>query len=168
MIARRAASEYLSAMSTPQPPPPTFTEMRLPPALKTLITSAYDRGKYFSVAYVGLDGRPELSFRGSLQVYSDTQLAIWARNPEGGLNKAIGTNPQIALLYGDFSPDSRAVITFHGRGRIDTSETVRNAVYDNAAAGERDRDKDRKGDALIIDLESVEGFFSGGMLKMRR
>ena len=154
-------------MNTPQTPP-AFTELRLPQALKDLISSAYDRGKYLSVAYVSLDGRPELSYRGSVQVYSDTQLAIWARNPEGGLNKAIGTNPQMALLYGDFSPDSRAVLTFHGRGRIDTSEAVRRAVYDNAAAGERDRDKERKGDALIIDLDSVEGFFSGGMLKMRR
>jgi Pyridoxamine 5'-phosphate oxidase len=148
--------------------PPTLTELRLPEALKELINSAFDRVKYLSVAYVDLDNRPELSFRGSVRAHSDTQLAIWARNPEGGLNKAIGTNPHIALLYGDFTPESRAIITFRGRGRIDTTESVRRAVYESCPAGERERDKERKGDALIIDLDSVDGFFSGGVLKMRR
>jgi hypothetical protein len=155
-------------MTTPQTPPPTLTELRLPQSLKDLINSAFDRGKYISVAYVSLDGHPELSFRGSVQAYTDNQLAIWVRNPEGGLNKAIGKNPNVVLLYGDFSPDSRAVITFRGRGRIDKSNDVRRTVYNNAAAGERERDKERKGDALIIDLDSVDGFFSDGMLKMRR
>jgi hypothetical protein len=41
-------------------------------------------------------------------------------------------------------------------------------VYDNSAAAERDRDKERKGNALIIDLDTVDGFFAGGMLQMRR
>jgi hypothetical protein len=155
-------------MTTPQSQPPTLTELRLPQALKDLINSAFDRGKYISVAYVSLDGRPELSFRGSVQAYSDNQLAIWVRNPEGGLNRAIGKNPSLALLYGDVTPESRAIITFRGRGRIDKSNDVRRTVYNNAAAGERERDRERKGDALIIDLDSVDGFFPEGMLKMRR
>ena len=154
-------------MTTPAPPP-TLTELRLPQALKQLVNTAFDRGKFISLAYVSLDGRPELSFRGSTQAYSDTQLAIWVRNPEGGLSKAIDKNPTITLLYGDFSPESRAIITFRGRGRIDKSEAVRRTVYDNSAAAERDRDKERKGNALIIDLDTVDGLFAGGTLKMRR
>ena len=137
-------------------------------SLKALIGSAYDRTKYLSVSYVGLDNRPELSFRGSVQVYSDTQLAVWARNPEGGLQKAMDKNPHIALLYGDFTPGSYAVITFRGRGHIDKSDAARRKVYESAAKGEQDRDKDRKGDALIIDLDNVDGFFAGGVLKMKR
>jgi len=155
-------------MSTPQNPPPTLTELKLPEALKQLINSAFDRGKYFTVAYVGVDDRPELSFRGSVQAYSDTQLAIWARNPEGGLNNAIARNPHITLLYGDFTPESRAIITFRGSARVESAEAVRRKVYESAAQGEQDRDKERKGDAVIIDLERVDGFFPGGALKMRR
>ena len=41
-------------------------------------------------------------------------------------------------------------------------------VYEHAHAFERDKDKDRKGSALIIELDSVEGFFGGAQLKMRR
>jgi len=154
-------------MITPAPQP-TLTELRLPQALKQLINTAFDRGKFISLAYVSLDGHPELSFRGSTQAYSDTQLAIWVRNPLGGLVKAIDKNPNITLLYGDFSPESRAIITFRGRGRIDKSEAVRRTVYENSAAAERDRDKERRGNALIVDLDAVDGFFAGGVLKMRR
>jgi hypothetical protein len=53
-------------MTTPAPPP-TLTELRLTQALKQLVNTAFDRAKFVSVAYVSLDGRPELSFRGSAQ-----------------------------------------------------------------------------------------------------
>ena len=57
---------------------------------------------------------------------------------------------------------------FRGRARVDGSDAVRRHVYEHAHAFERDKDKDRKGSALIIDLDSVEGFFGGAQLKMRR
>jgi hypothetical protein len=57
---------------------------------------------------------------------------------------------------------------FRGRARVDSSEKVRNHVYEHAHPFERDKDKDRKGAALIIDLDNVEGFFGGAVLKMRR
>jgi hypothetical protein len=157
-----------AAMNSPQNPPPTLTELKLPESLKQVINSAFERGKYFTVAYVGLDDRPEISFRGSVQVYSDTQLAIWARNPEGGLTAAISRNPYVSLLYGDFTPDSRAIMTFRGSARVESSESVRRKVYESSAQGEQDRDKDRRGDAVIIDLERVDGFYPGGVLKMQR
>jgi hypothetical protein len=155
-------------MTTSQTPPPPLTELKLTEPLKQLINSAFERGKFISVAYVNPEGRPELSFRGSVQAYSDTQLAIWARNPAGGLNKAVARNPYLVLMYADFSPDSRAIITFRGRGHIDASETARRKAYDNAHEQERARDKERKGDALIIDLDSVDGFFPGHVLQMHR
>ena len=120
------------------------------------------------MAYVGPDDRPEISFRGSVQVYSDTQLAIWARNPEGGLSNAISRNPYVSLLYGDFTPESRAIITFRGSARVESAESVRRKVYESSAQGEQDRDKERGGDAVIIDLERVDGFYPGGVLKMQR
>jgi hypothetical protein len=122
-----------------------------------------------SVAYVSPEGRPELSFRGSVQAYSDTQLAIWVRNPEGGIVKATtSAHPHIALLYGELGAQSKAFVTFRGRGHVDASESVRRKVYDDSPKLERDLDKDRKGVALIIDLDSVDGFFGGDALNMRR
>lgn len=147
----------------------TLPELKLSPALKELVNQALARGRMISVAYVDLEGRPELSFRGSLQAYSDTQLAIWVRNPEGGLLKAVAAgHVHIAALYGEVGAQSRAFVTFRGRGRIDNSEAVRRAVYENAPAPERDLDKEQKGVPLIIDLDRVDGFFGGARLQMRR
>jgi hypothetical protein len=156
-------------MATQQPAPPVLTELNLNPPLKDLVNGALERGRMLSVAYVGADGRPELSFRGSVQAYSDTQLAIWVRNPEGGILAAVrGGRPHIAMLYGEIRPDAKAFVTFRGRGRIDNSPAARQTVYANSPEIERNLDKEQRGLPLIIDLDSVDGFFGGSVLKMRR
>ncbi len=156
-------------MATQQTAPPALTELKLSEALKDTVNTALQRGRMLSVAYVSPDGLPELSFRGSVQAYSDTQLAIWVRNPEGGILAAVrGGKPHIALLYGDLRPDGKAFLTFRGRGRIETSEAVRRKVYEQSPELERNLDKERRGLPLLIDLDSVDGFFGGNMLKMRR
>ncbi len=157
-------------MSTPQAAPPVLTELKLTPALKELVNGALERGRMLSVAYVSADGRPELSFRGSVQAFSDTQLAIWVRNPEGGIVQAVrGGRPHIALLYGEIRPDGgKAFVTFRGKGRIDNAEAVRRKVYESSPEVERNLDKDRRGVPLIVDLDSVDGLFQGAVLKMRR
>jgi hypothetical protein len=135
-------------------------------ALKQTINSALARGKPISVAYVDEAGQPQISFRGTVQTYGDSQLAIWVRNPEGGMLKAIEKRPSLALLYADLSPDSKAILTFKGRGRIDTSERARKQVYESSIELERNLDKERKGVALIIDLDSVSGLYGGQMLRL--
>ena len=148
---------------------PLPTELKLSSALKETVNTALERGRMLSVAYVSPEGQPELSFRGSVQAYSDNQLAIWVRNPEGGILKAVTSGrPHIALLYGELGAQSKAFVTFRGRGRVESSESVRRKVFDDSPTIERDMDKDRKGVALLIDLDSVDGFFGGSALKMGR
>jgi len=143
--------------------------LKLSPALKDTINSALEHGRMLSVAYVGADGRPELSFRGSVQAYSDDQLAIWVRNPTGGIVQAVRDGrAHIALLYGELGATSKAFLSFRGRGHIEQSDAVRKRVYESSPEIERNLDKDRKGVPLIIDLDRVEGFFGGAMLKMQR
>ena len=148
--------------------PPILTELRLSEEMQRAVNTAFETLKPIVVSYVDENGAPQLSFRGSTQAYSDTQLAIWVRNPEGRILESIEKNPAIALLYGTFEPTARAFMIFRGRARVDGTDAVRRHVYEHAHAFERDKDKDRKGSALIIDLDSVEGFFGGAQLKMRR
>jgi hypothetical protein len=156
-------------MATQQNAPQVLTELKLTPALKDTVNTALERGRMVAVAYVSPDGHPELSYRGSVQAYSETQLAIWVRNPEGGMLAAVrGGRPYITLLYGEIRPDAKAFVTFRGRGRIESSEEVRRTVYEHSPEIERNLDKERRGVPLIIDLESVDGFFGGAVLKMRR
>jgi hypothetical protein len=57
---------------------------------------------------------------------------------------------------------------FRGRARIDEGAEARRRVYEQAPEGERNLDKERKGVPLIIDLVSVEGFFGGARLQMKK
>lgn len=141
--------------------------LKLPAALKEAINTALTRGHPMSIAYISTEGRPEISFRGSLQTYGDTKLAVWIRNRNGGLLRATRAgSAHIAALYGD--PRADAFVTFRGRARIYESPEVRSAVYEHAPESERNADKEQRGTPLIIDLDSVDGFFGGRTLRMRR
>jgi len=152
-------------MSTP---PPILTELMLSDAMKSAVDSAFGTGKPLAISYVDESGAPQLSYRGSTQAFSDTQLAIWVRNPDGRILESIAKNPAVALIYGNFDPTNRSFMIFRGRAHIDGSEAARRQVYERAHEFERNQDKERKGVAILIDLDSVEGFFGGARLKMKR
>jgi general stress protein 26 len=148
--------------------PPVLTELKLSADMKQAINTALESGRAIAIAYVDESGAPHLSFRGSTQAYSDTQLAIWVRNPQGGILSATKKNPAVALIYANHDPKARGFMSIRGRARIDESAEARRRVYEQAPEGERNLDKERKGVPLIIDLNSIEGFFGGARLQMRR
>jgi hypothetical protein len=136
--------------------------------MQQAINSAFGSGKPLAIAYVDEQDAPQLSFRGSTQAFGDRALAIWVRNPEGRILPSIARNPAVSLIYGDFNPNDRRFLILRGRARADGSKAVRKQVYDNAHEFERSQDKDQKGVALVIELDSVEGLFGGARIKMHR
>ncbi|HEY7930509.1 MAG TPA: hypothetical protein VID71_10875 [Steroidobacteraceae bacterium] len=153
---------------SPATDPKAPRELKLSTTLQELVKTAFDRGRPISVAYTDPQGHPQISFRGSLQPHSDTALAIWVRNPDSGILKAVRAGHEhIVALYGDPTAP-RSFLSFRGRARIDNSDAERRRVYDSAPAGERARDPEQKGVPLIIELDSVEGLFQGEFLQMRR
>jgi hypothetical protein len=148
--------------------PPILTELKLSADMKRAIDTAMVSGRAIVIAYVDESGEPHVSYRGSTHTHSDTQLALWVRNPEGRILPSIAKNPHVALIYGNFEPSSRGFMNFRGRARVDDGAETRRRVYEESNEFERNQDKDRKGVALIIDLDTVEGFFGGAMLRMRR
>lgn len=151
-------------MSTP---PPVLTKLELTAEMQQAVNTAFGTGKPLAIAYVDERGAPQLSYRGSTQAYSSTQLAIWVRNPEGGILAAVEQNPAVCLIYGNFDPNNRGFMTFRGRAHVDNGADARRLVYERAHEIERSRDPERKGVPLIIDLDSVDGFFGGARLQMR-
>jgi hypothetical protein len=147
--------------------PPVLTELKLSEEMKNAVNTAFERRKPIVISYIENDA-PKLSFRGSTQAYSDTALAIWVRMPDGPILEGVKKNPAVSLIYGDFRTDGRDFMIFRGKARIDKSDAVRKRVFESAHAFEQSQDKDRKGNAMIIDLDSVEGFFGGALLKMKR
>jgi hypothetical protein len=125
------------------------------------IDAAALRGKTAVLGYVGDDGYAAISFRGSLQVHSRTQLAFWSRKTEGGAVAAIAGDPKVSVLYyGGQDGPGPAFLSFHGLAHVDP--TANDAVYGGMIEGERGQDPDRNGVAVLIDVQSVQGFGAEG------
>jgi hypothetical protein len=139
------------------PPPPVEAQpIVLPEALRRRIDNALAERHPMLVAYVDTQAQPVLSFRGSVQVFSDDQLAMWIRSAEGGFIQAIRANPRIALMYRD--EDAKATYQFQGRARVTSAPADRQAIFDRALAVERAHDFAMLGAAVVVDLDRVEGY----------
>ncbi len=118
------------------------------------VNGALVAGNPMILASVDAEGRPRLSFRGSTQVFSADQLGFWARNADGTTAGSIATNPNVALMYRH--PAQRVVLQFTGRARV-VEGAERDRVYDLAPEFEQKADPEKKGVAVVIDLDKVTG-----------
>lgn len=141
---------------TPRQAPQTD---KIPAGVKPLINNARLNETPICVAHTDENGNPSLTFRGSIQVWSDTELCAWVRQAGGGLARSLARNPLVSLAYRD---GPRAMLLMSGRARIDSDEAVRRRVFDLIPEVEQNHDPARKGAAMIIDLERIQGFSTGG------
>ena len=130
------------------------TPLDLGPEIADLVNGALDSGNVLLLAAVDQEGKPHLSPRGSTGVYSGQQLSFWARNARGGTIEAIRQNPYVALMYR--SPKV-PLLEFKGRARIATDEAERQKVFALSHPREQQADPERKGVAVIVDLDQVSG-----------
>lgn len=130
------------------------------------VNGAAQRGHALALSYIGDDGYPRVSFRGSTQVHGPDRLAIWARTPDEGFARAIASRPQVGLVYYGPGGPEPVFLTFRGRAHADPS--ANDAVYGAIIDGERQQDPDRAGVAVVIDVERVEGFGADGPFVQER
>jgi hypothetical protein len=130
------------------------------------VDGALDNGTPMLIAYTDDSDEIHLSFRGTIQAHSGDQLALWARDPEGGLPRHIASRPKVTLLYHD--PATRASYTFYGRARVEAEPAARAAIFENSHPRERQMDFRRRGVAIVVDLDKVEGRGPGGRILMLR
>jgi len=116
------------------------------------------------VGYVDAGGRPQLSYRATVQVLDPGRLSMWVREPEGGLVRALATNPNLACFYSDRA--AGITLQFYGRAHVESDDAIRAQTYDRSAKPERDMDWRRRGVAVVIDVDRVEGRDSGGRVLM--
>ena len=127
--------------------------------IKDLVNGSLGSGNPILLAAVDAQSRPVLSFRGSTQVHSDDSLGLWVRNVEGGTIEAIRQNPQVALMYRSATVP---FVKFEGRARVATDPAERNQVFEAAPEREQKGDPDRKGLAVVIELDKVSGVVGFG------
>ena len=138
---------------------PATSSLVLTDEIKALVNGALANGSPLLLVAVSPDGKPVASFRGSVQTYSDDQLGLWARNAEGDTLDAIRANPNVVLIY---RSATTPVLQFHGRARIASDEAERKRVFESAPEREQAADPERKGAAVIVDLDRVEGVLRFG------
>ncbi|MEU6138818.1 pyridoxamine 5'-phosphate oxidase family protein [Streptomyces sp. NPDC047081] len=139
--------------------------------IATSLNSAMERGRPAVVAVVAVDGTPSVSFRGSVHVHSRDQIAIWVRKRDEGLAVDVAENPAVSILYYDpeQGPDPSVGarrIAIKGRAHVEPS--LDDAVYAGIPRVEQERDAERRGVAVIVDVDSVIGFGGTGPIKMAR
>jgi hypothetical protein len=144
-------------------PEPTDT---IPDSARGLINGALRNNTPMTVAYVDENGVPNLSLRGSVQVYSPTQLSIWLRNKGGGMPKALEKNNNIGLLYRD--SNSRSTLVVKGKGHIEEDPEIVERVWNMIQDVEQKHETRESGCALIIDVTSIQGGTPKGGVRMQR
>ena len=136
--------------------PPTELDLS---GLKNAIDEAFANGYPITLSYVDQDGLPQLSTEPSVQVLGTAQLALWEGVPDSDFLKSIAIRPDVTLLYLNLSDpwqhEGHIAYKFRGRARIDTS--LNDTIYSNLTYAEATHDPDKKGVAVVIDVDSAQG-----------
>ena len=144
---------------------PEQTE-EIPDTARGLINGALRNNTPMTVAYVDEDGKPSLSLRGSVQVYSPTQLSIWLRNKEGGMVTALQKNPNVALLYRD--SNTRSTLSIQGVAHVEQDKEICERVWDSIQDVEQKHETRDVGCALIIDVTKIQGGTPKGGVRFQK
>jgi len=152
---KEGAIAMVQQQKTP-PPPPQALPLNISTELKTMINNALVEKHPILMAYCDLENQPVQTFRGSLQVFNDTQLAMWIRSPQGSFIQSIQKNPKVSFMYRN--EDTKATYSIQGKARVSHDEKDRAIVYGQCALAEQDHDFAQIGVVVLVDLEKIEGY----------
>jgi len=127
------------------------------------IDGAVLRGHPLAVSFVRDDGSPSVSFRGGTYVRSPNQLAIWVRKRDSGLAAAIVERPRVSLVFLEPEGPGARYLAIEGRARV--ASELDDEVYGAIVDPERQQDPERKGVAVLVDVDSVTGAGSNGFFQ---
>jgi hypothetical protein len=131
------------------------------------IDGAALRGATLALAYVRDDLSPAVSFRGSTHVHGPTELALWARKRDSGLVKAIADRPAVSLVYyGGQDGPGPMFLSIEGRARV--APEIDDQVFAAIIEPERQQDPERKGVAVLIEVDTITGAGTDGFFQQAR
>lgn len=131
--------------------------------MRELITNALADGFPCIVGTASVDGKPQISMRGSVAVYDDETLCWWERSMRSAVEN-IDENPQAVIFYRNNC--DRIHWRFHGTVTLHAEGEVRARVMSLTPQPELDRDPERIGVAALLRVDSVTEL-SGNALQTR-
>jgi general stress protein 26 len=130
--------------------------MSIPKKLQPHIDAAFP-AHWLVMATVLDNGFPQISPRGSVQVYDDEHLSTWER----GLGKTaaeVHDGSAVTFFYSnmDLRSEGMAFVRLYGRATVHREGPVYDRVWERLIEPERKLDPDRKGFAVLVRIERVE------------
>lgn len=142
------------------------TVYTIPADVRSAVNNALSNSTPLVLAYVNSAGEPVQTIRGSVQIYSPTEVCAWLRHAEGDTVASVRANPHISFIYRDSR--TRTTISFEGLGRFTDSEEERDRVYELAPETEQMHVPDRSGIGLIMDVKRMLAFMPSGTFRLNR
>ena len=133
---------------------------KIPKVLQSHIDTAFPA----NVCLVGSvlpNGYAQVSPRGSTMAFDDTHIALWERG-KGSTNENLADDTRLTVFFR--KPQLReegvlpkgGIARFYGRARIHRSGPIYEEVWRRLVQPEKDRDSEKKGHAVLIEIESAE------------
>ena len=116
------------------------------------INNALANGTPCIVATASADGDPNVGFKGSVMALDSSHLAYWERSRRTILEH-IEENPRVVVMYRD--PARRLAWRFYGDATVHRDGAVRDEVMSKVVQPELDRDPEREGFAIVIDVARI-------------
>jgi len=107
------------------------------------------------------NGYAQVSPRGSTMVFDDTHIALWERG-KGSTNENLSDGTPLTVYFRNSQLREEGVLPkggiarLYGRARIYRSGPIYEEVWRRLVQPEKDRDPEKKGHAVLIDIERAE------------
>ena len=133
---------------------------RIPKTLQTHINSAFPNDVCL-VATVLPNGYAQVSPRGSTLVFDDEHFSLWERG-RGSTTENLGDGTKVTIYFRkaqlrtDGILPKGGIARFYGTARLHKSGPVYEEVWTRLIQPEKDRDPEKKGFAVLIEVERAE------------
>ncbi len=136
---------------------------KIPTKLNKHIDSAYPE-HVCTMGTVLPDGYVQITPRGSILVYDEERLALWERG-KGTSNASLADGTKVTVYFRnpalreDGTLKNGGIARFYGTAKQYKSGEIYDEVWDRIIPVEKERDPEKKGYAVIIDVERAEDLF---------
>ena len=120
--------------------------------MRALIEHASAEGLVCTLGTASLDGRPQISPKGSVIVYDEETLAYWERSRRTAMEN-IAENPQVVIFYRN--PAKGINWRFHGNAMLYLVGNVRDKVLKRIPESELTHDAERTGAAVLVRVDQI-------------
>lgn len=140
------------------------------PLMAELLDKALADGTPCLLGTATRSGDPQISPKGSVAVFDERTLSYWERSKRSALAH-VGENPRVVVYYRNPSranemPYAGAALRFHGSARVIENGDVRERIWEKTIKAEQDRDPEKKGVGVLIDVDRIE-LLSGAAVMQR-